>query len=409
MAYMKDSAGRRLDAMKVASIQEAAPKGRTLVCLGDSLTEQGGTFTGATGTNLDLRPFAPWVWGNNLLSQAFNVLANLGIGGQTTAQIRARIGDATALNPGWVHLLAGTNNMGVANGVADAKTDIAAMLDTFAAAGIRVILGTIPPRITANYTGTTKADTFALNEWIIQQGRTRSNVILVDYFSALSDSAGNYRATIDGFNPTTDGIHLSATGAYAAGRAFAAALSPHAPKSVPYSPPNPGANLLANPRPAGNGATAPTSWTLGGASSGAVNWSDTVRADGLGTWKTVVVPTDGVLTVNSNFTLDGSRLSVGDTVTAFVEYAASGLQQNSAIDTQGIGVAIKAWNGTSFFDSRWSLNYFRGPNSDHSGAYRVPDYVIPAGTTIVALFIEFRGGGTFSFDRAGLYNKARLA
>lgn len=382
---------------------------RTMVVLGDSLTEQGGTFPGATGTNLDLRPFAPWVWGNNLLSQGFTILGNLGIGGQTTTQIRARIGDALALKPGWVHLLAGTNNMGVVNGVADAKTDIAAMLDTFAQRGIRVILGTMPPRITANYTGTIKADTFALNEWIIQEARARPNVILADYFSALSDTSGNYRALIDGFNPTVDGIHLSATGAYTAGRVFAAALSPFAPKAVPYSPPTPGANLLSNPRPAGNGATAPTSWTLGGSSSGAVTWSDTTRADGLGTWKTVVLPANGVLTINSNFTLDGSRLSVGDTVSAYVEYMATGLQQNSAIDTQGIAVAIKAWNGSSFFDTRWSFNYFRGPNSDHSGAYRVPDYVVPATTTIVALFIEFRGGGTFSFDRAGMYNKTKLS
>lgn len=384
-------------------------RARTMVVLGDSLTEQGGTFPGATGTNLDLRPFAPWVWGNNLLSQGFPILANLGIGGETTAQIRARINDALTLKPGWVHLLAGTNNMGVANGVADAKTDIAAMLDTFNRKGIRVVLGTIPPRITANYTGTTKTDTFALNEWIIQQGRTRSNVVLADYFSALSDTSGNFRATIDGFNPTTDGIHLSATGAYAAGRAFAAALSPFVSKAVPYSPPTPGANLLANPRPGGNGAVAPTSWTLGGASSAAVTWSDTVRADGLGVWKTVTVPTDGVLTMNSNFTLDGSRLSVGDTVSGYVEYMATGLQQNSAVDTQGLAVGIKAWNGTSFFDTRWSFNYFRGPNSDHSGAYRVPDYVVPATTTIVALFIEVRGGGTFSFDRAGMYNKALLS
>lgn len=244
-----------------AATDRFTPHARTMVLLGDSLTEQGGTLPGASGVPLDLRAFAPWAWGNNLLSQGFDILANLGIGGQTTGQIRARIGVVLDLKPGWVHLLCGTNNMGLATGLADAKADIAAMLDTFRNAGIRVVLGTIPPRITSEYAGTVRADTYALNEWVIGQARYRPGVILVDYFSALSNIDGNFRALIDGFNPTTDGKHLSATGAFAVDRVFAAALAPLVPKSVPYSPPNPGANLLLNPRPGGNGtaSAAPTS------------------------------------------------------------------------------------------------------------------------------------------------------
>ncbi|KLN67606.1 hypothetical protein ABM90_31190 [Rhodococcus erythropolis] len=358
---------------------------------------------------LDLRPFAPWTWGNNLLGQAFNILGNFGVGGQTTTEIRARIGDVLATNPGWVHLLCGTNNMGIPGGLAAAKSDISAMLDIYQHEGIRVVLGTIPPRITANYTGTIKADTFALNEWIITQSRDRQGVILADYFSALSDNAGNFRSLIDGFNPTTDGIHLSATGGHAAGRVFAAALAAHAPKALPYSPPSPGSNLLSNPRPAGNSTSSPIGWTIGGASSGSAAWSDTLRADGLGSWKTVAVPSGGVLTLNSNYTLDGSRLAVGDTASAYVEYQVSSLQQDSAIDAQGIAVGLKAWNGASFFETRWCFNYFRGPNAERSGAFRVPDFVIPPTTTILALFIELRGGQSFSWDRAGIYNKLRLS
>ncbi|WP_219924912.1 hypothetical protein, partial [Halomonas sp. ND22Bw] len=67
----------------------------------------------------------------------------------------------------------------------------------------------------------------------------------------------------------------------------------------------------------------------------------------------MAVPSGGVLTLNSNYTLDGSRLAVGDTASAYVEYQVSSLQQDSAIDAQGIAVGLKAWNGASFFETRW--------------------------------------------------------
>lgn len=115
-----------------------------------------------------------------------------------------------------------------------------------------------------------------------------------------------------------------------------------------------------------------------------------------------------MVNLNTNMTVDGSRLSLGDTLSAFFEYALTSVQQNGAIDNQGIAVALKAWNGSAFFETRWCNNYFRGPNAERSGAYRVPDFVVPATTTIVSLAIELRGGQTFGFDRAGVYTKARL-
>lgn len=111
-----------------------------------------------------------------------------------------------------------------------------------------------------------------------------------------------------------------------------------------------------------------------------------------------------MVTINCNFTIDWSSLSAGDTVSAYPKFAVSALQQDSAIDAERIAVGLKAWNGSTLFDTRWAFNYFRGPNVERSRAYRVPVYVIPALTMI----IELRGGQKFSFDRAGIYNKARL-
>jgi lysophospholipase L1-like esterase len=283
-----------------------------------------------------------------LLGQAFIVKANLGIGGQTTTQILARINDVLALAPSWVHLVAGTNDVG--SGIATTKTNITTMLDTFAANGVKVIIGTIPPHA-GSYTDTQKADTFALNDWIRLLGRTRPDIVVVDYFAALADGVnGNYLATVYGANPTSDGVHLSATGAYAAGKALANALRYRVNRSVPFSMPAPGQNLIGTPRPglSGGGASAPAGWTVGGASSGTAVWSDVARADGYGTWKQVVVPADGILTINANFTLDTTRLAVGDYVNGIVEFDVDAMQAAPSNGKQ-ISLAVKAWNGSSYF------------------------------------------------------------
>lgn len=84
-----------------------------MALFGDSLTEQGGTLPGGTSASADIRSFAPWAHGNVLLGQVFTIAGIFGIGGQTATQIRARIADVLAVKPGWVHLLAGTNDMGL--------------------------------------------------------------------------------------------------------------------------------------------------------------------------------------------------------------------------------------------------------------------------------------------------------
>lgn len=393
-----------------ASIGQVARRPQTVVVFGDSLTEQGGEIppgdaygvaNGLTArNNPDCRVFAAWTWANVLLNQAFSVLANYGIGGQTTSQILARVDDVIALNPGWVIITAGTNNAGVAGGVAQAQSDLAAMLDAFEAAGIRAVLLTLPPRA-GSYTGTQKGDTLAINEWIRQQARLRPGLLVADVFPALADgTASNYLATTLGFNPSSDGIHLSATGGYACGKVLADVLRPHINTLTPYSNPNPGANLLTNGRPAGTTTAAPTGWNVSGGSG--LVWSDVARADGAGSWKQLVVGS-GTVNVGVNATVDGTRLAVGDTVNAIGEFSASSMDQAAANDAQGIALSIRAWNGSTYTDFRYAFNYFRGPNNDHGGVMRVPDFVVPGGTTLLTYQWELRGAMTFRFDKVGLY------
>lgn len=389
MAYMKDASGRRLDSFEVPS-----KSSQTVVVFGDSLTEQGGTIT----ANPDIRVFSPWTWANMLLGQAFSVLGNLGVGGQTTAQIKARIGDVLTLNPAWVFLLCGTNNMGVVNGVADAEADITSMIGTFRRAGIRVVIGTIPPRTGGSYSGTQKADTHTLNAWIRQLARVTPDVIVVDYFSALADNSGNYRATAAGANPTSDGVHLSATGGFVSGSALADALRPLVPASPPlYGDPTPGPNLLVTPRPGSYGTGAPP-YTLGGASSGSVTWSEPTRTNGGHPWKQVVIPAAGSLTMNANINI-GASLAVGDSVAGAFQFEAD----NVAAEVNGIAGHLKSWNGSAWTLLRTAFNDFNQPQLARSGVIRIPPVAVPSGAVTVALYIEARGGMNLRFDRLGIY------
>src|SRR5689334_24131139 len=90
-----------LQAAKADAKKRFARRPLTMVVFGDSLTEQGGEIPvgdaygvahsapGAPRANPDTRVFSAWPWANVLLSQAFTVLANYGIGGETTTQIKS--------------------------------------------------------------------------------------------------------------------------------------------------------------------------------------------------------------------------------------------------------------------------------------------------------------------------------
>jgi hypothetical protein len=60
------------------------------------------------------------------------------------------------------------------------------------------------------------------------------------------------------------------------------------------------------------------------------------------------VPADGILTINANFTLDTTRLAVGDYVNGIVEFDVDAMQAAPSNGKQ-ISLAVKAWNGSSYF------------------------------------------------------------
>ncbi|HET6216587.1 MAG TPA: GDSL-type esterase/lipase family protein [Acidobacteriaceae bacterium] len=162
-----------------------------------------------------------WGPGQQGDSNAFTVNStwvDAGIYGETSGQMLSRFQqDVIALNPAIVHIMAGTNDVYpgwvLCGGTQDVDTcgNIEAMVAMAKAAGIQVILGTIPPwgpGSASSYFDPSPAryDRInALNQWITQFA-VDNGLTLIDYHGLLVSSDGNTYVP----DLTVDGIHPSA-------------------------------------------------------------------------------------------------------------------------------------------------------------------------------------------------------
>ena len=140
---------------------------------------------------------------------------NRGISGQTTPQMLVRFRqDVVDLRPAVVHILAGTNDFAENTGptTLDAIEDnIRSMVEIAEANHIRVALASVLPTVDYPWRrGLQPAPRIvALNDWV-RAYATRHGLVYVDYYSALVDARGAFRAEL-----ADDGVHPNPAG-YAA-------------------------------------------------------------------------------------------------------------------------------------------------------------------------------------------------
>lgn len=178
------------------------PVARTIgvVAIGDSITEQDADpkadvlGTGWFADVIDLDPKLEYLW-------------NAGIGGNTTAQMLARLGpDVLDRHPQVVFILGGTNDyprVTTRVTVSHLRQIVAAVRG----AGARPVLFSVPPRSAA------PAAVITLNAAIKTMARAQS-VPYIDTHDAVSSATGAYRA---GYSP--DGIHPTPAAALAMAKA----------------------------------------------------------------------------------------------------------------------------------------------------------------------------------------------
>jgi phage protein U len=410
MAYMKDSAGRRLDDSIAERVRPA-----TIVYHGDSLTADGGyardnkALTGASNRSYLGLGFSTWAQIHS--SHRLQILRNTAKGGWTTAQILAAIDDVISLAPGYVHDLSGTNNIG-GDGqdalVAQGKLDKIEMWDRYEEAGIRVLVGTLFP--VSSYTGNQRAKLDDFNEWIRQQAHERENLILVDYFSALAAPQGGYYVST--YN--RDSTHTNNIGGYKAGIVLARVINQIAPpRPFLSSAQGDTLNLVTAGRFYSGGAGAvPTTWSTPNLAGGA--FSKVARTDGVpGDWQQIVVANGSNGQIQHNITVNGTTIQVGDYIEAAIEFELSNLDTGAAAATQSFGIKVQSYNGTTATDMMYAPYFASGstsnfPSDARSGVLITPPLAIPSGTTTLLYQVFIGGGGTYKIDRATVRNLTKL-
>lgn len=138
-----------------------------------------------------------------------------GISGQSSPQMLARFyADVVALHPRFVHIMAGTNDIGGATGPSleqDYLNNINAMIDIAQANGITVILAEIPPitRILPRPAFDPRPNVRRINVGL-RDIAERRKLVLVDYFSPLADATGAFdrRFANEGVHPNRDGYAI---------------------------------------------------------------------------------------------------------------------------------------------------------------------------------------------------------
>jgi lysophospholipase L1-like esterase len=180
------------------------PQSRKVIFIGDSITQN---------------------WGSGQFGQAFVQNSNWidkGVSGQTSTQVLARFqSDVIDAHPDIVHILVGTNDVYPGWQLCQGNTinscgNIEAMVAEAQAAGIKVILGTIPPWGPGSLPeeADSSPDRYTRisewNDWLKQYGN-ENRIIVLDYHVVLQAANGEQyipSLTADGVHPSTAGFAL---------------------------------------------------------------------------------------------------------------------------------------------------------------------------------------------------------
>lgn len=122
---------------------------------------------------------------------------NLGIGGDTTTQIRARVPNVLTMAPHVTFVLGGSNDVRRRHWPRCVAWRVLTAVNALSASGTRVIVCTIPPQGFRQ-----RASIEAVNARLVSSG-----VECADFNSVLSDHAGLMRSDFssDGVHPNRDG------------------------------------------------------------------------------------------------------------------------------------------------------------------------------------------------------------
>jgi microsomal dipeptidase-like Zn-dependent dipeptidase/lysophospholipase L1-like esterase len=195
-----------------ARIKASAKSGPTIVALGDSTTAGTPLFKSPleappAGSGDERSQFAYWL----MRAQPSWSVLNRGVNGERSDQIAARFErDVLASRPAAVIIIAGVNDVYQGRPVDHVTSQLRAMYDRAAAAGIPVIAGSIVPYNTA--TAEQNRKMHDINAWIAAEAARDANIIAVDTRAAAASPGDRDRlsGSPDGLHPDVDGYRAMA-------------------------------------------------------------------------------------------------------------------------------------------------------------------------------------------------------
>ncbi|ODQ97035.1 hypothetical protein BFG51_02630 [Dietzia alimentaria] len=369
--------------------------GSDWVAFGDSLTSpEGGAPPG--GAWVDYVRFRT--------DGRFYLLKNSGIPGNNTAQMLARLqADVLAYNPRVVTFMGGTNDITQGVTLATYQSNVTQIVDRLTAAGIAVIILSIPPR---DLTDKKLPETVRFNAWLKDFARTR-RLHFVDVHSRMVDPAtGGFKAGL----ARDDLLHFSRSGAATVGDAVIEAMSPFMPTGGVYRPafnndPN---NMVNNGLLLSGTDFTPTGFTYNALPAGVTRGRvDDSSFQGGKAWQVTV--TAPAATVTSSFeTSVRAEWSPGDRLLFTVRFEIEGtpsLPHNPPDSNFGITFA------SLFYGAPSGAVQYLARYQSLAGHYGLAHAVtqVPAGTTgpvqVTSNVVMPAGSsGTFRVGEFGCYN-----
>lgn len=366
---------------------------QSMAWIGDSIIYNGGETV--TDPNRTSRGIQHWTY--TLLGGRLKLLGSFGVAGETIVQIAARIATPLALNPGFLVIEGGTNDVLAGSSAATIQATWLSMITTCLRAGVVPVIINIPPRTNAN--ATQNAVRAAANDWLAAYGAANPGVIVVDAYRrvvAINDAnKSNWSSYL-----SIDHIHPAAPGAAYIGRAVADALAPFArgPKPVKnrYDETNKTTAVFYTV-----GAGLEAGWTNNN-QSGAVPTFTRVRSiDTAAPWQQVVNTAGSQNYIFQWTTMATVGLAVGDQIQALVEFESDDdweidgttlLPKNKfSLDIHAISAAPANLTPTYSSMSRLTEGFGYNPRA---GVLQTPVFTIPATAASIEMTLVFGYGGT---------------
>ncbi len=354
-------------------------------------------------------------WLNVMLGQRWDVLYNAGVGGNSTAQMLARIQtDVIDKNGQWVFVMGGVNDIAAGTSAATILANLTSIVTTLHAAGMQVIISTLTPS-SAFDTAAEGTVYYTVNAGIITMATTYPWLIVTDAGPQYLDTSQPTLAvpyagyTVDGVHPNALGASTLAAKMYTdlaanaliagsgiySGLATADATAGRLYYSVP------------NQMTAGTGgaevAPATGDTATGFVASAGGTWSKVARSDGKpGAWQQCVIgaeadtATFGMYDITSGFV-------VGDVIYLHAEFESD----NDWTSPEAIQLYLAALDaGSTVLGYVTSLGHSIGGGSGTtcvrvaSGILRTTNLVIPTNTAKIRAYVNvLAASGTFRVSR----------